>query len=810
MKHTQIFIIVFFFALIVSAQNPNRIYKSHSEENGKFTVVTNDGTYVFKYVSETVLETSFLPKGETYNKESHAVIMEPKAIETTYEYVGDTMTYGSDGIAVTITIVPFQISYSYKDVPLISERRGYYKSLHEPMDLVKDNIIARETEKIEFNLTANEVLYGGGARALDMNRRGNRLPLFNRADYGYETRSELMNYTMPIVLSSKKYMIHFDNAPIGYLDLDSKGDNTLTYETISGRKTYQVIVGESWYDMLDNYTDLTGKQPMLPRWALGNFSSRFGYHSQKETLATVAKFKEENIPVDAIILDLYWFGKELKGTMGNLEFFKDSFPNPKQMIKDLRAKNVETILITEPFVLTTSLKWNEAEFMNVLAKDSLGNPATYDFYFGNTGLVDIYSAKGNAWFKNIYKGLSNLGVTGFWGDLGEPEVHPNWVQHVKGSADEVHNIYGHDWAKLVYEASLEANPNLRPFILMRAGSSGSQRYGMVPWSGDVSRSWGGLQSQPKIALQMGMQGLAYMHSDLGGFAGENLDDELYVRWLQYGVFQPIYRPHAQEDVPSEPVFRSEKAKNLTKEAIQMRYRMLPYNYNLMALNHMEGTPLMRPLFFEEPNNTQLFDYSSAYLWGQDILVSPVLEAGKTEQAVYYPKDTTWFDFYTDEQIDGGQTQTVQLKENSIPTYVKAGAFIPLAKPMQSTKEYDANFIQLHYYHHNSIEDSEREFYFDDGQTINAIEKQQYEILEFEAERKGAWLEIEFEAEIGSNYKSETKNIELVIHNIEKMPRRIKIGKEKVNGTWDSNTKTLTLSLIWDTSQEKEIKIKLKK
>jgi alpha-glucosidase (family GH31 glycosyl hydrolase) len=810
MKHTQIFIIFFFFVLTVNAQNPNRLYKSHSEENGKFTVVTNDGTYVFQYISETILETSFLPQGETYNKASHAVIMEPKAIKTSYGYVGDAITYGSDGIAVTITTAPFQVSYTYKDAPLISERRGYYKSRHEPMDLVKDNIIAEETEKIEFNLTKNEVLYGGGARALDMNRRGNRLPLFNRADYGYETRSELMNYTMPIVLSSKKYMIHFDNAPIGYLDLDSKGDNTLTYETISGRKTYQVIVGESWYDLLDNYTDLTGRQPLLPRWALGNFSSRFGYHSQKETLATVAKFKQDSIPVDAIILDLYWFGKELKGTMGNLEFFKDSFPNPKQMIKELRAKNVETILITEPFVLTTSLKWNEAEFMNVLAKDALGNPATYDFYFGNTGLIDIYSDKGNTWFKNIYKGLSNLGVTGFWGDLGEPEVHPNWVQHVKGSADEVHNIYGHDWAKLVYEASLEAHPNLRPFILMRAGSSGSQRYGMVPWSGDVSRSWGGLQSQPKIALQMGMQGLAYMHSDLGGFAGANLDDELYVRWLQYGVFQPIYRPHAQEDVPSEPVFRSEKAKKLTKEAIEMRYRMLPYNYNLMALNHMNGAPLMRPLFFEEPSNPELFDYSSAYLWGQDLLVSPVLEAGKTEQTVYFPGDTIWFDFYTDEPIEGGQTQTVQLKENSIPTYVKAGAFIPLAKPMQSTKEYDANFIQLQYYHHNSIEDSEREFYFDDGQTINAFEKQQYEILEFEAERKGAWLEIEFEAEIGSNYKSQTKDIELVIHNIEKMPKRIKIGKEKVNGNWNSKTKTLSLSMTWDTSQEKEIEIKLKK
>ena len=120
---------------------------------------------------------------------------------------------------------------------------------------------------------------------------------------------------------------------------------------------------------------------------------------------------------------------------------------------------------------------------------------------------------------------------------------------------------------------------------MRAGYSGSQRYGMIPWSGDVNRTWGGLQSQPEIALQMGMQGLAYMHSDLGGFAGANLDDELYVRWLQYGAFNPIFRPHAQEDVPSEPIYRSEKAKRLASFAIAMRYRLLPYNYNLVYENH---------------------------------------------------------------------------------------------------------------------------------------------------------------------------------------------------------------------------------
>jgi len=342
---------------------------------------------------------------------------------------------------------------------------------------------------------------------------------------------------------------------------------------------------------------------------------------------------------------------------------------------------------------------------------------------------------------------------------------------------------------------------------MRAGYSGTQRYGMVPWSGDVNRTWGGLQSQPEIALQMGMQGLAYMHSDLGGFAGANLDDELYVRWLQYGVFQPIYRPHAQQDVPSEPIFRSDKAKSLASFAIAMRYRLLPYNYHLMAMNHIEGTPLMRPLFFEEPDNSDLFDYSKTYLWGKDILVSPVLEAGLTEQEVYYPKGSYWFDIESDEIIEGGQTKTVKLHEAYIPTYVRAGAFIPLAKPMQSTKDYDVNTIQLQYYHHSTIQESEREFYFDDGQTVDAIQKEEYQILEFEAEKEGRWLEIEMEADTGENFNAETKTIELTIHNISKEPKRIKIGNSRVKGKYNAKYKTLTLNIIWNTNEEKEVKIK---
>ena len=797
MKQVILLIVFILSAVSITAQNTERTYETFAwVDTGVPSVKVNDGIYIFLSYSTEVIETTFVPNDEELDLNSHAVIKKPNFSNFDVTERAKDVLIKTNGIEIVITKSPFQISYYYKDKFIISEKAGYVKN---------DGL-----ETIQFNLTKDEVLYGGGARSLGMNRRGNKLQLYNRAHYGYETRSELMNYTMPIVLSSKQYMLHFDNAPIGFLDLDSNGDNTLRYETISGRKTYQVIVGESWYNIIDNYTDLTGKQPMLPRWALGNFSSRFGYHSQEEVEMTIAKFKEEEIPVDAIILDLYWFGKELKGTMGNLEVFRDSFPDFEGMIKRLNGKGVKTITITEPFILTTSKKWDEAVEKDILAKDSIGNPARYDFYFGNTGIVDIYKPEGEQWFWNIYKDLANKGVAGIWGDLGEPEVHPSWVQHHTGSADEVHNIYGHDWARLIYEGYKRDFPDTRPFILMRAGYSGSQRYGMIPWSGDVNRTWGGLQSQPEIALQMGMQGLAYMHSDLGGFAGANLDDELYVRWLQYGVFNPIFRPHAQEDVPSEPVFRSEKAKTLAKEAIELRYKLLPYNYNLVYENNQFGKPLMRPLFFEEPNNIELFNYSNTYLWGNDILVSPVLEAGKTEQEVYFPKDNVWFDFYTDEKIEGGQTKTVQLKENSIPTYVRAGAFIPMAKPMQSTNDYDNNTLELQYYFDRSAPNNQRKIYNDDGKGILNINHRVYEVLEFKSEYKGMNLQFEFYEGKDPKFKMSDKVIELIIHNIQKEPKYIKVDGIKVAINWNSKTRTLNIPLNWKASTEKEIKIKLKR
>jgi alpha-glucosidase (family GH31 glycosyl hydrolase) len=515
-------------------------------------------------------------------------------------------------------------------------------------------------------------------------------------------------------------------------------------------------------------------------------------------MKTAQAYEDAQIPVDALILDLYWFGKDIKGSLGNLSWYKEKFPDGKQMIKDLNKKGIKTILITEPFILTTSNNWQSAVDKEILVKNQAGKPATWDFYFGNTGLVDVFKKEGKNWFWQFYKNMIFDGAAGQWGDLGEPEVLPKETYSVAGKSDEFRNIYGHQWAKMVFEGYAEDFPTQRPFILMRSGYSGSQKYGMIPWSGDVNRTWGGMQGQVELSLQMGMQGLAYMHSDLGGFAGDNLDDELYVRWLQYGVFQPIFRPHAQEEVPSEPVFRSEWAKKHSKQAIDLRYRLLPYNYNLAIQNATTGFPLMRPLFFEEPDNKKLYENDKGYLWGNDFLVYPIKDKSLAQMDVYFPKSNDWVDFYTGQVYQAGTNQYVATKPESIPTFVRAGSFIPMTKWIKNTEAYNPNNIEIHFYHSETLENQLGSFSYDDGVSTKTIEEDKVSTMFCDYSKSEKSKIFRFEMNVGRGLKFTTDRfmtVDFTIHGLDKKPKKVFYNGIEIKTKYDHKLKKLNIPFI---------------
>jgi oligosaccharide 4-alpha-D-glucosyltransferase len=363
-------------------------------------------------------------------------------------------------------------------------------------------------------------------------------------------------------------------------------------------------------------------------------------------------------------------------------------------------------------------------------------------------------------------------------------VHPDDLLHVNGPAREVHNLYGHVWAQVLYEGYRRDFPRRRPLILMRSGFIGSQRFGLIPWSGDVNRSWGGLKPQVEIALSMGLQGLAYMHSDLGGFAGDYKDAELYIRWLQYGVFQPIYRTHAQESVPAEPVLWDDTTKRIVRRYLQWRYALLPYNYTLAWENHTTGLPLMRPLGYLD-DDPDVLTNTTSYLWGNAFLVSPVVEKGAFTQTVHFPKGATWIDFWSGQVYHGGQAVAVPVTIEHIPVFVRAGAFVPMCdKPLWHTEQYDPKAVAVHYYHHPTALEGAGMLYEDDGQTPDAVAQKAYSLLRFTAEYREARLTLRHQQE---GYRPpawpQNRVIKYVVHGLPGTPKtawRIARGSGKTS------------------------------
>ena len=276
-----------------------------------------------------------------------------------------------------------------------------------------------------------------------------------------------------------------------------------------------------------------------------------------------------------------------------------------------------------------------------------------------------------------------------------------------------------------------------------------------------------------------------MHSDLGGFAGANDDPELYLRWLQYGVFQPVFRPHAQEEVASEPIFKDAQTKKLAKEAIELRYRLLPYNYTLAYENHRLGIPLIRPVFFNDSSAHWTESRADLFMWGDTFLVHPIRDKKNSDSlTIQLPKNQVWFDFHSGKKLNLSKNDSnfhvlnVVNSLNQIPVFVKAGSFIPMTKTIKSVAEFDPNQTQVHFYFDESVKASEGTWYDDDGLTQNSFENGEFELIQFNFYGKDSKKKtICIEKVVGSKYQSKINKLELVIHGANAFEGKVKVGKK---------------------------------
>jgi oligosaccharide 4-alpha-D-glucosyltransferase len=595
---------------------------------------------------------------------------------------------------------------------------------------------------LQFSMPANAPWFGGGERSLPMNRVGQRIPLYNNAHYGYELNAEELNYSVPFIFTTAGFGLLFDNPSKGYLDFGKTTAGILEAGFSSGDVNVMIIPGKTPEEIIANYALLTGRQPLPPRWALGNFVSRFGYRSQQQVEEVVQQMKADNFPVDALIIDIFWFGDSIKGTLGNLDWInRTKWPNPEKMIGDFRKQQIKPILVTEPFFLQGTKNFEASK--PYLATDSTGNPYMLTkFYFGYGGLLDLFKPEARNWFWKFYKTQTDKGISGWWGDLGEPENHPEDLYHDlssfgikrKVAANEVHNMYGHMWNKMLYENWRTYYPQKRLFFLNRAGYAGSQRYSVFPWTGDVSRTWNGFRAQLPNLQSMSMSGVPYIHSDAGGFSNvPDNDQELYIRWLQMAGFTPIFRPHGTafgdleagvNNLPSEPVYKDEPYKSIARDLISLRYSLIPYIYTMAWEQAAKGKPIIRPMMYNGVTDTALLQATDQYMFGDVFLVAPVLQPGATTRKLYLPAGN-WYNYHTQKWLSGKQWIEEPVTLEKMPLFVKAGSIVPMwiAQKYTTTAEYTPDQpMTLRFYPGN--ETNNGYVYDDDGENPYAMTNEQ--------------------------------------------------------------------------------------
>jgi alpha-glucosidase (family GH31 glycosyl hydrolase) len=466
------------------------------------------------------------------------------------------------------------------------------------------------------------------------------------------------------------------------------------------------------------------------------------------------------------------------------------------MMSSLKKQGINTILISEPYVMRTSRNDSTVRTQGLVGTTAAGRPFTVaSFWAGPASILDVFRPQTRAWLWSYYRALHNQGVAGWWSDLGEPENHPEAMHHVLGPTRAVHNAYGQAWASILQENYTKEFPQERVFNLARSGWAGMQRNSVFPWSGDIQRSWSGYQAQIPVMLGLGQGGVGYMHSDAGGFCVGGIDSELYTRWLQMASLCPILRPHG-EGVPPEPYYYPNPYKSSVRAAVQLRYQLLPYLYTLAWQNTTTGAPLVRALDYEESYELKVRSYeftkastkaavdelitpnskfvipSDQYLLGSNLLVAPVLHPSQRRRNVALPSGG-WIDFYSNQSYRGGRTVGVVAPLAHAPLLVRAGAFLPMTAYRPSTALYRPDTLLLRYYPDPEQSESAFTLYDDDGHSARALAEQQFALLTLTGRHTTAQTDVVFTSN-GGRYPGQPaqRTVQLLVQRVAAAPTAV--------------------------------------
>ena len=453
---------------------------------------------------------------------------------------------------------------------------------------------------------------------------------------------------------------------------------------------YWITVGDTPAKIEEQYSNATGKVPMMPEYGLGFWQCKLRYHNQEQVLKVAREYHERNIPVDVFVIDYYHWPR-----CGDYRFDENYFPAPKAMVDQLRSYGMEVMVSIWPQVDWRSENFDEMYQKGLLVKTDHGMNLQMSFQ-GNNVCYDATNpeAREYVWDKckdNYYK----YGIRTFWLDEAEPEFgtydYDNY-RYYAGSVLQQGNIYPREYARGFYEGQ-EASGQKDILNLLRCAWVGSQRYGALVWSGDISSTYEDFRRQIVAGLQMGLAGIPWWTTDIGGFHGGNIYDpdfqDLLVRWFQFGTFCPVMRLHGNR-LPREPLYRQdgeetegtgadneiwsfgEENYHILKKFIEIRELLRDYTRGLMKEAHEAGAPVMRAMFYEFPEDAVTWDLKTQYMYGSDILVAPVVEEHAVSRTVYLPAGNSWTHAGTGEVYEGGQWIDVKAEIDTLPIFLRDG------------------------------------------------------------------------------------------------------------------------------------------
>jgi alpha-glucosidase len=454
------------------------------------------------------------------------------------------------------------------------------------------------------------------------------------------------------------------------------------------------LVMRSCDEAIRGYTELTGAAPMPPKWAFGYMQSKNRYRTSEEFVKLARDYREKGIPCDTLVLDWLWFKQ-----FGDMEWDETNWKDPEKMLKEIHDMGFHVMQAYHPFIYSDSLKVKEFGEKGFLMDTPAGKLPTYDH--SNPEARE-------EWWQQTLKFVKQ-GIDAYWIDMGEPRDHWKGTTCYLGSRERVHNSYSSLWAQGLYEGH-RRDLKTRLFSLSRTSYAGIQRYGAALWSNDIDSSWEVLKDQVTVGLGVCMSGLPYWCTDIGGFATDNrFSPELMVRWMEWGVFCPLFRTHGTRP-ENEAWSHGEEANKIFEDFIRLRYSLMPYIYTCAREITESGKPMMRALFLDYPNDETACGQKHEYLFGPSILVAPVLDKDARQREVYLPEGV-WYDYWTDEKLTGGRTITAVVPLSRIPLYIKEGAIIPMGDCMNYIDENPMDNLYIHVYGDSPAEYT---LYEDDG------------------------------------------------------------------------------------------------